>query len=246
MIATAMNASGTVALVTGANRGIGRAFVEELLKRGAPRVYAGARDIVALAPLVATYCERVVPVELDVTDPASIREATSQCLDINLLVNNAGIASPGGVTGRPDLDGARDEMEVNYFGTLEMSRAFAPILLANQPAAIVNVLSILSLVTIPRIGTYSASKAAALAATRALRAELSPQGVLVVGVMPGFVDTDLTKNLDAPKMTPLEVAQDALDAVAGGIEDVFPGVQAAELSDAFFRDHKSIERVLAG
>jgi short-subunit dehydrogenase len=250
MIATAMNnldgfsiSSQTVALVTGANRGIGRAYAEHLARAGA-RVYAGARDITSLASLTAQF-PNIQPIALDITDPASIRAAAARATDVNLLINNAGTARIGGVTNVPSLDDARADMDVNYFGLLSISRAFAPILSANAPSTIVNVLSALSLIGMPRLGTYSASKAAALSATRAVRAELASKGVRVVGVMPGFVDTDMAKGFAGDKISPADVASETFQALERGEEDVYPGAQAAGLAQGFFSDHKSVERELA-
>jgi short-subunit dehydrogenase len=152
----------------------------------------------------------------------------------------------GGVTNSDSLDtDARADMDVNYFGLLNVSHEFAPILTANAPSTMVNVLSIVSLITMPRIATYGASKAAALSATRAIRAELASQGVRVVGVMPGFVDTDLTKGLDAPKMSAYEVVDETLAGLERGDEDIYTGTQAQGLADGYFLDHKSLERELA-
>jgi short-subunit dehydrogenase len=250
MIASAMNnakqspiSAQTVAFVTGANRGIGRAYVERLAAAGA-RVYAGARDVSSLAALAAKY-SNVVPIALDVTNPASIKAAAARSTDVNLLINNAGTARVGGVTNVDSLDDAHADMDVNYFGLLNVSRAFAPILAGNAPSTIVNVLSALSLMGMPRLGTYSASKAAALSATRAIRAELASKGVRVVGVMPGFVDTDMAKGFDGDKISAYDVADETFAALQRGDEDVYPGAQAAGLAQGFFTDHKSVERELA-
>jgi NAD(P)-dependent dehydrogenase (short-subunit alcohol dehydrogenase family) len=234
----------TIALVTGANRGIGRAYAERLAQAGA-RVYAGVRDVTTLERLAAEL-PNVVPVELDVTDAASIEMVAKRCPDINLLINNAGARLGGGVIEPDSIDGARAEMEVNYFGVLEMTRAFAPILIANQPSTIVNVLSILGLVGIPRVATYSASKAAALSATRAIRAELAPKGVRVVGVMPGYVDTDMTSGIQAEKITTQDVVEATFAAIDAGDEDVYPGALATNVSKAFFSEqHKTLEKQFA-
>lgn len=245
MIAIAMNNSNIVALVTGANRGIGRAFVEQLLRSGAKRIYAAARDIASLEPLLGN--ASVVPLALDVADRASIITAASIATDVNVLVNNAGVvAGRGPITAQSDFDGARREMEVNYFGPLEMTRAFAPILISNAPSALVNVLSITSVIGLPNIGTYSASKAAALAATRAIRGELQPNNVHVVSVMPGYVDTDMTRAINGPKIDATDVVRAALAAIEDGTEDVYPGEQAQTIMTAFFNDHKALEKELAG
>ncbi|HEY3674761.1 MAG TPA: SDR family NAD(P)-dependent oxidoreductase [Candidatus Tumulicola sp.] len=233
----------TVALVTGANRGIGRAYAEHLAKAGA-RVYAGARDVSSLASLAAQY-PNVRPVAIDVTDLASLEAAAARCTDVNLLINNAGAAHPGGVTNSDSLDAARADMEVNYFGLLSMTRAFAPVLSANAPSTMVNVLSIVSLIGMPLIATYSASKAAALSATRAIRSELRLNGVRVVGVMPGFVDTDMTEGLEVDKISANDVVDETFAALARGDEDVYPGNQAVGLAQGFFSDHKSLEKQLA-
>jgi short-subunit dehydrogenase len=241
-----MNITDATVLITGANRGIGRAFVERFASSGARRVYAGARDASSLNALVAQYPGKVVAIQLDVTDRGSIAAAAAAASDINVLINNAGTAYAGGITSREHLGDARREMEVNYFGVLEMSRAFSPILAKNAPSAIVNILSIASVIGLPAIPTYSASKAAALSATRALRAELSPKGVRVIGVMPGFVDTDMARAVTESKMTTDEVVSETIDALSNGVEDIYPGTMAQNLVAAFFSDHKALEKQLSG
>jgi len=164
---------GKTALVTGANRGIGRAFVEELLAAGAAKVYATARNIDTLTSLVENSDGRVIPVELDVTKPLMIEAVAEQHRDIDLLVSNAGIAAFAGIIDAPNVDPARDEMEVNYFGTFNMIRAFAPGLGANGGGTIINLASIASHVNFPVLGSYSASKAAVHSLTQGVRAELA-------------------------------------------------------------------------
>ncbi|WP_433442686.1 SDR family oxidoreductase [Nonomuraea sp. CA-141351] len=205
-----MKISGSVALVTGANRGLGAAFARALLDRGARTVYAAARN-----PATITG-EGLTPLQLDVTDPAAVSAAADRCADVDLLINNAGISR----SGTADLDSARAEMETNYFGTLSMSRAFAPVLARNGGGALVNVLSVLSLVTFPQVSTYAASKAAAWSLTNALRVELKEQGTLVVGVHAGYIDTDMAARVTGPKISPEEVVAQALDAVEAGAYEV--------------------------
>jgi short-subunit dehydrogenase len=231
----------SVALVTGANRGIGKAFVTELLRRGASKIYLGARDPASLADLVALDSARLVPLKLDVTNAEDVAAAAKVATDVTLLINNAGFAGGQGVVSAPDLSIARQEMEVNYFGVLALSRAFAPVLAKTSKSAIVNILSFLSLVTMPAAGTYSASKAASLAATRSIRAELKAQGTEVVAAMPVQVETDMGRDLPEPRLQPIEVVNDTLDAVEAGREEVFPGELTRNTAAAFAADPKGVQ-----
>jgi len=210
-----MQIAGAVALVTGANRGIGAEFVRGLLRRGATKVYAAARDTAAL-----TAGAGIVPVRLDVTDHDRVAALADELRDVTLVINNAGVSFGAPVLGAPDLAAARREMEVNHFGTLAVSRAFAPVLRVNGGGAVVNMLSVLSFMNVPDAGSYSASKAAAWSATNGLRIELTGQNTLVVAVHAGFVDTDMTARVDAPKIKPAEVVEAALHAVEHGQPEV--------------------------
>ncbi|OKH31908.1 short-chain dehydrogenase [Calothrix sp. HK-06] len=240
-----MRLENAVALVTGANGGIGKYYVEALVKFGASRIYAGARNPNSLTDLVAIDPQRIVPVPLDITDEQSVIAAASNYGDVNLLINNAGIGLLQGFISATDLKSARAEIEVNYFGTLAMCRAFAPVLKRNGGGAIVNMLSILAKVNFPMNASYSASKAAALLMTQGVRAELAPQGTLVVGVMPGTVDTEVSRNFPPPKVLPIVVAQEALQAVIDEIEDVYPGEQAKEMAQQLLKDPKALEKAMA-
>jgi NAD(P)-dependent dehydrogenase (short-subunit alcohol dehydrogenase family) len=232
----------TVALVTGANRGIGQAFVKALQNAGVKKIYAAARDTAALAEAVESDGRRTVALELDVTNSQHVRAAAELAKDVTLLVNNAGVAFFRGFISADDIEGARREMDVNYFGTLEMSRAFAPVLKRNGGGAIVNIASIASHVNFPILGPYSASKAAVHSMTQGLRAELSGQGTQVIGVYPGPVDTDMAKDFDAPKVPPAQIAEAALKALAEGTEDVFPDPMAAEIHGNLRHDPKAVEK----
>ena len=227
-----MKVKGSVALVTGANGGIGRALVQELLKRGAAKIYLGARDPASLRELVAE-SSKLVPVTLDVTNPKQIEEAAKTASDITLLINNAGTVAFSGALAAKDPMAARQEMEVNYFGVLTLTQALRGTPALRSGGAIVNVLSFLALVTLPVAGTYSASKSAALALTRTLRAELKPRGVQVVGVMPVQTDTPAYAPLPEPKLKPEEVASGTLDALEAGEDDVFPGALSRSAAESF-------------
>ncbi len=240
-----MKIEGAIALVTGANGGIGKEYVEALRKLGAVRIYACARKAEAVAEIVALDPERIVPLPLDITNEQSVKDAAAQCQDVNLLINNAGVGFNQGLIAAPDLSRARTEMEVNYFGTLAMCRTFAPILKGNGGGAIVNMLSMLALVNIPFNGSYSTSKAAALSLTQGVRAELAAQGTLVVAVMTGTVDTNMSKDYPPPKVSPTEVVISALQAVVDGVEEIYPGEQATDLAAQLRHDPKAVEKQLA-
>lgn len=238
-----MKIQGTIALVTGANRGIGRAFVEELLAGGAAKVYAGARNTTDLEAVVALDPQRVVRLQLDVTRPADVAAAVTTAGDITLLINNAGALTSGSVLDSPE-DAIRRDMEVNYFGTLAVSRAFAPVLEGNG-GALVNVLSVVSLASMPGLGGYNASKAAAWSLTQSLRGELGKRGIAVFSVFPGPIDTDMAKDLPMEKTSPRVVAQEVLAGLEAGAEDVFPDPMAKQVYAGWSTDHKEIERQFA-
>jgi NAD(P)-dependent dehydrogenase (short-subunit alcohol dehydrogenase family) len=231
---------GVVAFVTGTNRGIGQRIAAELLRRGCARVYAASR-----APQARTG-PRLVPVALDVTDERQVVLAAQACGDVTLLINNAGVNRNSRLIGATDLDGARAEMETNYFGTLRMCRAFAPVLARNGGGAIVNVLSIAARIGMPAMGSLSASKAAGLRMTECLRAELAPQGTRVVAFLPSAVDTDMTRGLDRiPKESPEDAARSLLDGLERGDEEIVFGAAAARILRLLACDPKALERELA-
>ncbi|GEA86987.1 SDR family oxidoreductase [Cellulomonas cellasea] len=197
----------TTALITGANRGLGRHFAAELLARGAT-VYAAARDPQTLD------LPGVRPVTLDITDPDAVAAAAALAGDVDLLINNAGISTGAPLLG--DLDGVRAEMDVNFWGTLAMVRAFAPVLAANGGGTIVNIASALSWFSAPGAGAYAVSKAANWNMSNALRLELAAQGTQVTSVHLGLADTDMARGIQGPKTDPAVVARRTLDAVEAG------------------------------
>jgi NAD(P)-dependent dehydrogenase (short-subunit alcohol dehydrogenase family) len=207
-----MDIAGSTALVTGANRGFGRKLALELLARGAT-VYAGARnsDLVDLPGAKA--------IALDITDPASVAAAAEVAGDITLLINNAGSGTGANLlTG--DLDRIRLEMDTHYFGTLSVIRAFAPKIGENGGGSILNVLSVLSWISFPDAGAYCAAKSAEWSMTNAVRSELAEQNIRVIGLHVGYMDTDLTKGVTAPKLDPADVARIAIDGIEAGLYEI--------------------------
>jgi len=209
-----MKIRNAVALVTGANRGIGLAFTRELLARGARKVYAAARDPASIT------LPGVEPLRLDVTKPDQIAAAVARAGDVTLVINNAGIGAVGGFLA-PDSEAVtRRLFETNFFGMLRVSQAFAPALKENGGGALLNVLSIASWVNGGLLAGYSASKAAAWSLTNALRHELTPQKTQVTALHMAFVDTDLVRTLNFPKTSPELIVRRALDGLEAGLDEV--------------------------
>lgn len=226
-----MNIENSVALVTGANRGLGKAYTDALLAAGAAKVYAGARDPAS----VAITDKRLVPVKLDVTQEKDVLAAAAACPDVNLLINNAGIMLASPMLAEDSEATLRAEMEVNVFGMLRMVRAFAPVLAKNGGGAIANMLSVVSWFVFPFNATYCASKHAALALTEGVRIQLKSQGTQVVAVYAGFIDTDMAAGFDREKTPPQQVAERTLDGIRNGLNDV----HADERSEAIWQAVKS-------
>lgn len=224
----------SVVLVTGANRGLGRAFAQALLDRGASTVYATARDPADIAD------GGLVPIQLDITDPGSVAAAADRCGDVTLLINNAVQAAPTPLIGSPSPDPIRQEMETNYFGTLAMCRAFAPILAANGGGALVNMLSITSFFGVPGLGSLCATKAALWSATNSIRIELRPQNTLVVGVHATFIDTRNAAGFDGFKHAPADIATQVLDAVESGQEELLADDRTRQMKANIPLDHELI------
>ena len=223
-----MKIHGCVVLVTGANRGLGQAFIKALQDAGASKIYAAARN-----PETVTPAHGVIPIKLDITNPEDILNIVAECSDINILINNAGISLYSSNLFDPNsLTNLRKEIETNVFGTFALIQAFASVLAANGGGAILNVLSALSWVSLKGVETYSASKSAIWSLTNGLRHVLAEQGTQLVGLHVGFMDTDMTKELSVAKAKPLNVARQALLGIENGESEVLADTTSIELKQA--------------
>lgn len=236
-----MNLENKIIFVSGANRGIGKSIVEALLKQPVKKIYAAARNV---ADLPEFSDARVVPVTLDITDSSQIRDAVEQAKDIDVLINNAGVASFAAVVAG-EFDLLKHDMNVNYFGTLNMVRAFVPVIESKGNGAIANVISIVGLASMAIFGGYSASKAALYSATQAMRTELKAKNILVHGIFPGPIDTDMSRDINLPKTSPQVAAENIVNGIIAGLEDIFPDTMSSQLSELWAKDPKSLERQFA-
>lgn len=236
-----MDLSTATVLVTGANRGIGHALIRELRGRGVRRIYAATRKPEVFSDAAG---EALIPVRLDITDRRQVQAAAALAHDTTLLINNAGALAFGSLLDSP-LELVMRDMETNFYGTLSMARAFAPVLAGNGGGAIANVLTLLSLASMPALGGYSASKAAAFSLTQALRAELRDRNIAVHGVYPGAVDTAMIAEMQMPKTSPDEVAAAIVDGIAAGVEDIFPDAMARDLGRLWLSGPKQLEAQFA-
>jgi NAD(P)-dependent dehydrogenase (short-subunit alcohol dehydrogenase family) len=236
-----MKIEGSVALVTGANRGLGKALVAALVEAGAAKVYAAARDTAKLAG----EDPRVVRLALDTTRPEQLADAVKKAGDVTLLVNNAGALNSYNVLASSHAELEAD-FRTNVHGTLAVIRAFLPVLeRAPGGATVVNVLSLTSLASFPALGGYSASKAAAYSVTQALRPELKARRIELLAVLPGPIDTDMVKALPMPKASPADTARGVLAGIARGEEEIFPDPMAQQMGALWNKSHKEFERAFA-
>lgn len=234
-----MNLQNAHVLVTGTNRGLGKALVAELLAAGAARVYAAARH----PERIQVSDARVKPVRLDVTNTASVQALASSLDRLDLLINNAGVIEFGDIFSATEA--ALDHcMDVNVKGVWRLSRAFAP-LLKKHSGAICNILSLLSLASMPGLAAYNLSKAAAWSATLSLRASLQAEKIQVHGVFPGAIDTDMIAGVDVQKVNPAEVAHEIVAGITRGDEDIFPAPMYRDVYAAWRADHKAVEKQFA-
>lgn len=233
---------GKTALVSGANRGIGKAIVIELLNQGAEKIYAGARSLESLNDLKSTYGDRIIPIQLDVTDDNSIKQARALINNLDILVNNAGVFSVGGVLADTAIDSMKTNLDVNVWGVLKLSNAVLPLLKESKESAIVNISSVAGLGNMPMAGTYSVSKAAVHSMTQGMRAELIENPTLVMGVYPGPIDTDMAAGLEMDKDTPQNVAKSIVDGLGQGKEDMYPDIMSVEVGAFYAQDPKGVEK----
>ena len=240
-----MDIAGATALVTGGNRGIGEAFVRALVEAGARHVVVGARNPADAAPLVAELGGRASAITLDITRPDQVAAAAEACGAVSILVNNAGAFLNRRLIAADDIAAAREEMEVNYFGTLSMCRAFAPILARNGGGAVANVLSAGGLAAAPVMGGYSPSKFAARAATTCIRAELAGQNTQVSALIVGSVDTRMAAHVAGRKERPADIAKVGIQAIEQGIDEIDTDRMAREVRANLQRDPKALERGMA-
>jgi|tagenome__1003787_1003787.scaffolds.fasta_scaffold20474088_2 NAD(P)-dependent dehydrogenase (short-subunit alcohol dehydrogenase family) len=240
-----MHIHGSTALVTGANRGLGARLVRELLGAGAARVYATARDPQALEGAELAADPRVTTLSLDITDPASVAAAAAKASDVTLLVNNAGVLGFGGAADA-DLALVERDLATNYVGTLRVTQAFVPVLEANAPSAIANVLTLIALAPVQGMAGYAASKAAAHSMTQALRGELRGRGIEVIGAYPGGIDTDMLAGVEADKADPAVVAARIVAGIEAADTVIWPDDASAGAGSVYVTDPVKLEALLAG
>ena len=232
------NLEDRVAIVTGAGQGLGRALVDVLLAYNVKKIYATARNVTSLRHFID---RRVIPTALDITNPVQISTLKQQAGDVNLLINNAGINTRASVlTG--SFNDVKREMDTNFYGTLEMIRAFSPVIEANGGGNVVNIISICAFASMPGLSGYSASKAALFSATQAIRTDLKPKNIQVHAVFPGPIDTDMNKGLDIEMATPQSVAEAILDGVLNEAEDIFPDTGGQQVGRDWLDNPKKLER----
>jgi NAD(P)-dependent dehydrogenase (short-subunit alcohol dehydrogenase family) len=239
-----MKIPNATALVTGANRGIGYALTNALLEAGAKKVYATARDMSKLETVTDLDASRVIPIQLDVTNHEQINSISGQAVDVNLLFNNAGVLTFGSILD-VSTEAIASQFATNFYGTLNMARAFVPVIEKNQGGAIVNVLTVVALASMPGLSSYSASKAATWSMTQSLRASVAAKGIAVHGVFPGPVDTDMAAGIDMAKTSPADIAAAVLLGIETEQEDIFPDSMSTQLYAAWKQDHKAVEKQFA-
>ncbi len=230
-----------VILITGANRGIGKALVEVALRHNPKKIYAAARNTSRLPDFGDA---RVVPLSLDITDEEQARNAAQVASDVQILINNAGALAFASVLEGSFADIERD-MNVNYLGTLKVTRAFAPVIVAQGGGAIASISSVVGLAPMAAVGGYSASKAALASAIASIRTELKPKNIAVYGVFPGPIDTDMSKGFELEKTSPTTTAENIFQAMSEGKEDIYPDPMAVQVGTLYATSPKGVETMFA-
>jgi len=236
---------GKTALVTGANRGIGEAYVNALINAGVKKIYAAARDLNNLEALVKKHPEIIVPVLLDVTKATDIHNLANNITSLDILINNAGIANACSSTADNTVDIARLEMETNYFSPMQLTLAMLPLLKQSTSAAVINVCSIAAISNFPSLGPYSATKAAMHSFTQGLRTDLASENIRVVGVYPGPIDTRMAEGLEMDKPKPEQVALKTFEVLSAGGIDVMPDDFSEQMYAAFLSHPHELEKAFA-
>ncbi|NOX67879.1 MAG: SDR family oxidoreductase [Gammaproteobacteria bacterium] len=235
-----MNFSGKTVLVTGANRGIGLAIVKSLLKKDVGKVYAAVRDVRNRPDFDDT---RVIPLTLDITNKEQIAAAAKAAGDVDVLINNAGVAAFSSILDGP-LDLVERDMKTNYFGTLDMVRTFVPVLEGKEGAAIVNIVTIAAFASFPIVGGYSASKAALFSLSQGIRIELASKRISVHTVNPGPIDTELARDFPTDKADPGQTADNIITGLENDEADIFPDAMGQQMFDVWKSDYRGLERMV--
>jgi len=241
-----MNIEGCVAIVTGANRGIGESFVRELISAGAKHVYVAARELENAQALVDEFADKTSALKLDVTNSDEIEQAANACGDVTLLVNNAGVFNHQTLLTAPDMSAMRNEMEVNFFAPIALARAFAPVIEHNGGGSVVNVLSAGGIVSVPEMGGYSPSKFASRSASNCLRAELAPKGIHLASLIVGSVKTRMAEHVKGViQADPRDIAKAGIVAVQANIDEHDTDPHAIGIRAALARDPAGLAKMLA-
>tara|TARA_Y100001968_G_C19366885_1_gene723019 strand:+ start:60 stop:812 length:753 start_codon:yes stop_codon:yes gene_type:complete len=235
-----MEIEGAIVIVTGANRGLGRQFVLSLIQAKAKKIYACARDKNSLPDFEGNGITEIVKIKLDITSEEDIRKVASYADDISLLINNAGILKAEGLIQAKTLDNLKKEMSVNVFGPARMIQTFSSVLSKNEGGAILNVLSVSSLLAFAPFGTYSASKAAAMSLTHSCRYELKDSHVTVHGLYAGFIDTEMINHIKAEKSSPEEIVEAALDGIKNNVLDIYADQTAKAVKNKLREDPEGL------
>jgi len=239
-----MNIKGKTVLITGAGGGIGKCLVQSFIENGAIKIYAADLNIESLNELKARYDNKVIPIKLDVTKQEDIENCRHICEDIDILINNAGVELAFPVMSEHALKAAKIEINVNFLGVHSLCVAFWDVLKSKESASIINMLSIASFITIPNLSTYCASKVAAHSITQAFRHASLNTNIKVIGIYPGYVNTNMTKNIDVEKSLPQEIATNICDDFEKGILDIFPDPMSKKLSKEEWHQNPILDCVI--